>query len=185
MFFSFSARAEKCDYQYNKNSSILEWTAFKTNQRKGVKGTFKNITVKAKSAATISELIKGLTFSIDTFSVNSGDPARDKTLLEFFFKKAIKDGKINGSVKKITDKEIEVKFLVDGKVIMVPFTYTLDPKLKFTAKAETDMLSFGWKDAHKSLHEACKEQHKGEDGESKTWTDITLNVSTVFEKVCH
>ncbi len=181
--------APKCTYKYDNDSSLLEWTAFKTNARKPVKGHFKDVKVTTKpSATTIQELIKNTSFTIDMFTVLTGDVARDKNLLENFFKKAVADGRISGTVTKVTGNEngtIDVKFTFSGgKVVMVPFTYTIDAKNRLVAKADSDILSFGWKDAHKNIHEACKDLHKGEDGESKTWTDLTLNVTTVFKADC-
>ncbi len=188
VFLQFAWSAPKCEFKYDNDSSLLEWTAYKFTKRAPVKGHFKKIKVESKPAVSAAGLIKSINFEIDAFTADAGDPARNVNILEYFFKKAIVDGKIKGHVTKVNgdDKKgtVDVKFTVNGKVINQTFDYTIDEKNRFIARAESSVLSFGWKDALSSLHEACKELHKGDDGESKTWADINLYVTTVFEKDC-
>ena len=52
------------------------------------------------------------------------------------------------------------------------------------AKAAVDMMDFALQKPFDSIHQACEEQHTGEDGVSKTWTDLELALSGTFEKSC-
>lgn len=180
--------APVCDFKYNHDSSLLEWTAYKFTNRAPVKGHFKSIKVDAKPAKAVTELLKSTTFEIDATTVDAGDPARNTNVREFFFKVAVADGKMRGQVTKVTGNDekgtLDVKFTINGKVVTQSFDYTVDKKNRFVARAESDILRFGWKDALSSLNEACKELHKGEDGESKTWSDVSLYVTTVLNTKC-
>jgi len=67
---------------------------------------------------------------------------------------------------------------------VVPFAYTVTPAGEVTAKGSIDMLDFALKDAHDSIHQTCEELHKGQDGVSRTWTDVDLTLTGKFTKSC-
>jgi len=76
----------ECVYSLVKDSSSVNWTAFKTNARVGVKGHFDEFDVKLpKKVNSAAEALVGTSFNIVSKSVNTGDKVRDPKLVKFFF----------------------------------------------------------------------------------------------------
>lgn len=148
----------------------MEWTAFKTPKKVGVKGTFTDIKlndVKA-DAATLEESLKGANFVITTSSVSTNDAGRDEKLkVEFFAKMA---GNINGSFGEFKDGKVLVNLTMNGISKEKEFTYTVEgDALKL--KGGIDIIAdFTGQTAFDSLHAACKDLHEG-----KTFTEVELS----------
>lgn len=183
------AAAETCTYSVDPNGISLVWTAFKFTEKTAVNGKFNVRTVSGPtSASSPIELARGLAMEIDGASVETDNPARNATIGEFFFGKLAPSAKIQASVADVKGDEgkgtIDMKIAMNGVTRVVPFAYTATPAGEVTAKGSIDMLDFALKDAHDSIHQTCEELHKGEDGVSKTWTDVDLTVTGKFTKSC-
>ena len=77
-----------CAYSYDHSASEFIWTAYKYNQKTGVKGTFDDISVSGlEGNGSVADLFSGAEITIATESVNSGDPDRDPKIVEHFFGK--------------------------------------------------------------------------------------------------
>jgi polyisoprenoid-binding protein YceI len=178
------AWAEKCSYELVKDSVHTDWTAFKTSEKVAVNGTFKKIQVKGiTKGKSLAALAKTIDVEIDSASVDTGNPARDATLNEFFFAKLM--GKISGKVKKVSEKDhtLELALTMNKVQKTVPMTYEEQGE-SFVLKGDIDILNFKGEAAHKSIAEKCKDLHKGKDGISKTWTEVKLIIKADVKKTC-
>ena len=173
-----NANAESC--HYTLGSSKLEWTAYKTPQKLGVKGSFDKfeINTKKNQSKTIEKAIKDASFSLDSTTVNTGDPGRDERLVSFFFTKNKKAVKISGEVKSIKKDKVEVEFNINGTKKVVPMTLDIQDT-KVTLVGSIDVMDFVMGDNLSALAEACKVEHEG-----KTWSTVDLNLAAQFTKTC-
>ena len=148
----------------------LEWTAFKTPEKVGVKGTFNTIELNgAKDSGTIEEDIKEATFKIVPSSVNTTDPLRDGKLKDGFF--AMMTGDITGKFIDFKEGKATVEITMNGVTVQKEFAYTATGDvLKINGSIDI-IADFKGNKAFNSIHELCKELHAG-----KTWTDVEIAV---------
>ncbi len=158
-----------------QHSVRISWTAFKTNQKMAVSGSFTKVKVEGKTKAeSLSKLIQGLKVTIDPASVQTGNPGRDATIAEAFFKKI--DG-ISGEVVSISEKTLTLALQFNKQLKNVPLHLTVTNKKNFQATGSIDIRHFQAQDALQSLSERCQDLHRGPDGASKTWPDVELSLS--------
>ena len=62
----------------------------------------------------------------------------------------------------------------------LPFTYVISGK-EFQLKATMDISKWNAEKAVQALNVICKDLHKAADGISKTWDDVAINITTVFQ----
>ncbi len=148
----------------------LEWTAFKTPKKVGVKGTFDKMELTdVKEAATLLESLEGSKFTVETPTVNSKDPLRDDKLKAGFFAKMA--GNITGSFGAFKDGKVAVSITMNGVTKEKVFAYeSTESSVKINGSI--DMIAdFTANAAFDSIHELCKDLHEG-----KTWTDVDIAV---------
>jgi polyisoprenoid-binding protein YceI len=186
LFASVSfAETNNCSYELENGTVRIAWTAFKTSQKVAVNGAFKTIDIQGKNKAnSLSDLVQGLKISVDPLSIETGNPARDKTLAEFFFKKLSKS--ISGNIKNFSEKDQSFILVLNlnGHSRNVPFHYVFAEDKVFKANGSIDILKFGAAKALKSLNGQCYDLHKGPDGVSKTWSDVDLTFSGAINRHC-
>jgi polyisoprenoid-binding protein YceI len=180
------ADGKRCTYELEKESVHVGWTAFKTTQKLAVNGAFKGVHVEGghPQAETISDLLQGLKVTVDAFSVDTANPARDKTLVEFFFKKL--SPVISGEVKSasVKDQSFILQLSLNGRSREIPFHYHSDDRKNFKASGTLNITEFGAQKALMSLNKQCYDLHKGPDGVSKTWSEVELNLSGALVSHC-
>ncbi|MCB0392555.1 MAG: YceI family protein [Bdellovibrionales bacterium] len=197
-FLSLFSHAKNCEFSIENGSQTLTWTAFKTSKKLGVNGTFNDfqvirITPQKTIDTSIEQWLKNHSFAINVKSVNTKNPQRDKTLFEHFFsllKTSIEytpgDKFITGKLKKI-DKDkpglLMAELDINKVKKAIPMTYSYKDNW-LELKGHIDLLDFNLNDAHKSLHKSCFELHKGDDGISKTWTDVDLHGKIKINAKC-
>jgi hypothetical protein len=178
----------ECTYSLLKDSSSVNWTAFKTNARVGVKGHFDEFKVGLpENVSSPFEAIVGTTFNIETKSVNTGDLVRDPKLVQFFFNALTNGQIINGSIKSADGNEKEgnglIELLLNGMKKEIPYTYKIEGNIIYL-KTGINLDEWNGSDAVKSLNTACYDLHTGEDGVSKLWPDIEIEVIAMLKKDC-
>lgn len=165
------ATTEQVEAPVQKELSYsMEWTAFKTPNKVGVKGTFSDIKlneVKA-DATTLEEALKGANFVVVTSSVSTNDAGRDEKLKGQFFAKMV--GNINGFFGEFKDGKVIVNLTMNGISKEKEFAYTVEgDALKLNGSIDI-IADFTAQSAFDSLHEACKDLHEG-----KTWSDVEIS----------
>ena len=159
---------EKKEVELKKS---IEWTAFKTPEKVGVKGTFDDIQLNdyKADATTLEEGLTGANFVIVTSSVSTNDAGRDEKLKMEFFAKMV--GNISGYFGQFKDGKVLVNLTMNGLSKEKEFTYVATAD-SVTITGSIDILSdFTAQDAFDSLHNACKDLHEG-----KTWSDVDIVV---------
>lgn len=175
----FSA-TDICSVNYNPKASTLNWTAFKTPKKVGVKGQFTEFVVKTKKATTSDELLTGATFEVKTDSVSTNDKARDAKIFQFFFKTMKKDSKITGKVVKVHADKVETEFTFNGVTKPVTLYKKVDEAQNVINLTGTlNVLDFGMEKNLGTLTKACNALHEG-----VTWPDVNVELVAGFTKTC-
>lgn len=162
---------EKASYEYK-----LEWTAFKTPEKTGVKGTFDGITLNGiKDTGSVEQDLKDATFSIETSTVNTTDPMRDAKLKDGFFA-LMTGGTITGKFVDFKEGKAIIELTMNGVTVEKHWEYTAKEQA-IDIKGSIDILKdFKGDKPFAQLHELCKDLHEG-----KTWTDVDVAVQ-IFKK---
>ena len=167
--------ANECHYEM-KNLD-LEWEAYKTPLKIGVKGSFDNIIVNAQDKSSKKAFIKTTTLSINTASINSKNSGRDAKLVKFFFE--------TQKVKEITIKSIALDnhiltldITMNGITKQVPMKIEFDDEIE--AQGHIDLADFEMLPSLKTINKACYDLHKG-----KTWQDVEIEFEMKLKKVCN
>lgn len=189
------ASTDVCNYEVDSTSVRVDWTAFKTSQKVGVSGNFAEVVLAGElSNRDISKLFEDLEaeISLAPASIKTGNPARDQTLFDHFFKlfahSKVEDA-IHGQIKKMKFNKdrsggtFDLKVTMNNKTKLVPFKFDL-VKGDFTATGSIDVLDFGLSKALADLHKACEALHTGADGVSKTWPNVDLKLVAKIKSNC-
>ena len=162
-----------------KNS--INWVAYKTTDKLPVKGKFKKVNItKNGEGNTAKEAIDGAEFSIPVSSIFTADVSRDFKLKKFFFGVMDTTSLLSGALNISDDTNGIASITMNGVTADLPFTYTLKGnEFKLTATMNLD--NWNAQKAVESLNVACKVLHTGKDGITKTWNEVAINITTVFQ----
>lgn len=180
--------APTCIYGVNMEDVKFEWTAFKTTEKVGVKGTFDKIEIiNEKKEKNIADLLLNTKFSIDLSSLNSANKERDVKIINSFFGNLSNSDQFTGTIQEAKGNNeaggVIVLLKINGLENIVKMDYKIkDDFLKLAG--DLDLLNWKTEVSFEALNKACFDLHKGEDGVSKTWTDIHIEVSTMLHKDC-
>lgn len=179
-----AAGDDGCTYSYDPASTEFKWTAYKFTEKAGVGGSFDKIEARGLKSGSPEEVFGGLSFTVKTDSVNSGNETRDPKIRDSFFRTMQPDGDISGSVKSMGDGKAVVNIAFNGQSRDVAMEYGVDEAGVFTASGEIDVNEWGAQESLAALNKVCEDLHKGEDGKSKLWPDVSLSVKSTLKKDC-
>ena len=175
---------EVCTYNYNAESTIIGWTAFKFTEKKGVSGIFNESEVLiANPSEDMLQTLAGASFTIPVSSINSENPVRDEKLKNSFFGTMESTEIISGLVKSISDSLAVIEITMNGQSKEYTGTVTTDG-LKVSFSSTINMTDFEAQHAIDSLNTVCSAEHTSEDGSSKLWSEVDINVETTLVKDC-
>lgn len=175
-----------CTYSYLHDSTHVNWTAYKFTEKKGVKGTFDSVVVEGVANGAISpfDVFANMSFRILSSSVNTNDAARDQKILNYFFGKMIATSEISGKIVSVNEKgEAEVLIKMNNVEHNVLGVFTIQEN-KVSLQVEINMDHWNGQSAIASLNKECYELHKGEDGKSVLWPDVSVQIETTLQKIC-
>lgn len=158
----------------------INFTAYKTTEKVPVKGVFTKIEVlKGGEGNSVKEAMNGVEFKIPVSGIETKDNSRNYKIQKFFF--GVMENTINltGKLSLNDDTKGSAEFTMNGVTEKLPFEYTIEGNI-FTMKTVMDIEKWNARNAVESLNVACKELHKGADGVSKTWSEVTINVVSTF-----
>lgn len=162
-----------CMYRYNEGTSKLTWTGYKTTEKKGVPGSFNEITVSSEQSEDPKKVVESISFSIKTSSVETNDESRNQKIATLFFD-VMNTPFIEGKIMELKDDGNAIfEITMNDITIDVEGKYKLEGA-KFKWDSDIDVSSWNGMMAVESLNEACKDLHTGEDGVSKTWSEVKL-----------
>jgi len=173
-----------CRYKYDHEKTELIWTAYKYNQKTGVKGTFDDISVAGlEGEGSVADIFNGAEITINTGSVNSGDPTRDPKIIEHFFGTLEGGESMAMSITNVTEDAITFNVKMNGQEKEVVANYTQENNA-LDVRAEIDVNSWGAQGGIDQLNEVCEDLHKGADGVSILWPDVSLLITTELVEIC-
>ena len=160
--------------------TTIQWIAYKTTDKIGVKGTFNDFESENKDkVSSIEEIISTTKFKIPTSSVFSGNAPRDILIKTYFFGAMMNTDTIYGNFVSAKDGKGLVAIKMNNVEFENDFTYSFrNDSLKINASLLLD--NWNGYAALSSLHEQCFDKHTGPDGVSKTWPDVDLEIVSVF-----
>ncbi|MFZ9028767.1 MAG: YceI family protein [Crocinitomicaceae bacterium] len=172
-----------CMYRYNEGTSKLTWTGYKTSAKKGVPGSFNEITVSSEQNEDPKKVIESINFSIKTSSVETNDESRNQKISTLFFD-VMNTPFIEGKIKELKeDGKAVFEIMMNDITLDVEGDYKLDGAI-FKWSTDIDVSSWNGLMAVESLNEACKDLHTGEDGVSKTWSEVNLSLEVELLSDC-
>lgn len=162
------------------DSTKVNWTAYKTTDKVAVGGSFNEISLNdTKVGNTPQEVLEGARFSIPVSSVFTNNPDRDSKLKEFFFM-VMKDPEFLAGEIHTKDGSTSLLLTINGITKEVAVETSFENN-KFTVNGTLNLEDFGAQDAVASINKTCFDLHKGPDGVSKTWSEVAISGSVVFE----
>lgn len=162
------------------DSTIISWTAYKTTAKVPVKGQFSELIIEnAKKDSTMLGALNGLKFKIPVNSLFTNDTLRDGKLKKFFFGSMQNTNFIKGVLHMNNENTSMVELTMNGITRELPIAYIVtDQKVTIVGNMELD--NWQAKAALEALNLVCKDLHTGDDGISKTWSDVKIEVIIVL-----
>ena len=174
-----------CFYSYNPESTIMEWTAFKFNEKAPVKGTFTEINIEGTTEGDDAmAILKSLSFDMPVASIESQNEDRNAKIVKHFFG-TIGTQNLTGKVVELADNgdaTIEVTMNNMAKQVKGKYTF-VDGKFDFLATI--DVANWNANSGIEALNKICKDLHTGTDGVSKLWSTVDLTFSTTLKSDCN
>jgi hypothetical protein len=169
-------------YSIDSNKTEINWVAYKTTDKVPVKGKFTKVSITKKNIGkTFSETLDGTEFNIPISSLFTNNASRDYKLKTLFFGVMKNTQELTGTIHMTDASSGYVDFSMNGLTKMLPFTYkTFEKSIEINSIMDTD--TWQAQAAIASINNACYELHKGVDGISKTWSDVSINLNVYFKK---
>lgn len=169
------------DFSLKTAKNSIDWVAYKTTEKLPVKGKFKKVTItKNGEGNTAKEAINNTEFTIPVSSIFTADVTRDSKLKQFFFGVMDNTKLLSGKLNLSDNTNGIASITMNGVTADLPFTYTLEGK-EFKLNATMNLDNWNAQNAIDSLNVVCKELHKAADGISKTWNEVAINITSVFQ----
>lgn len=188
IFFSMDCGGSKpksCRFHYNPEKTTLKWTAYKFTRKAGVSGVFKSFQVQDVQAAdSIEVALAGMSFSIDTKSIDSNKPERDAKIIQYFFGKMAMADKISGKILSIQKGKASLELLMNGNRKTIPAVYQIDNQKQMSVEMDLNLKDWQAEEALSELNQQCKELHTGKDGKSILWPDVHVEIQSEFRMDC-
>jgi len=172
---------ENSAYSLKTAKNTVDWVAYKTTDKLPVKGKFKKVNItKNGEGNTAKDAINGAEFSIPVSSLFTADLSRDFKLKKFFFGFMDNTKLLSGTLIINDETNGTAAITMNGITKDLAFTYALEGK-KFKMNATMNLDDWNAQKAVESLNIACKDLHKATDGISKTWNEVAINITSVFQ----
>lgn len=179
-----AATKQACTYSFSPSQTVISFTAFKTSDKVAVGGKFNDAKLsQTAESENITNVFKDASFSINTSSVNTSNPDRDKKIVEHFFGSMMNTDKISGNVLALKDGEATLSITMNDSTQETSANYTIENET-ITLTGTIDVNSWGGLEAIASLNKVCDDLHKGADGISKLWSEVDIQIVSTLEKKC-
>ncbi|MCB1172607.1 MAG: YceI family protein [Leptospiraceae bacterium] len=176
-----------CTYAYNPRFTEIQWTAFKFISRAGVNGSFQEKTASAtESAPTAGDVFRNMSFTVNTDSVFTNNPNRDQKIKTAFFGTLANGALISGHVKSIDSAnqgKAQIELKLNEQTHLVDFAFESSPEGQFKATGSINVGDWQALPAIAALNKVCEEAHT-QDGVSKLWPDVNLQITTKLDSTC-
>lgn len=172
---------KKAAYVLQDANTSINWTAYKTTEKTPVKGQFQKVNITSGGTGeTLKEAINNTEFSVPVSSIFTKDTSRDFKIKKFFFAVMEQTQLLSGKLIIENDSLGYANLTMNGVTKKLPFNYTISDKT-FNMKGVMKITDWNAESALNSLNEACKDLHKGADGVSKTWDEVAIDITSIFQ----
>lgn len=163
-------------------NTVISFTAYKTTDKAPVKGVFKTVNFEKRKASDVEELLNGLEFSIPVSSLftNDATKTRDPKIMEFFFGAMLNTEMLSGTITS-ENGAYSAKVLMNGVENSMPLSVEISADNVLVATGTVNIAEWDALEALASLNKACFDLHKGLDGVSKTWEDVTVEITAKLQ----
>lgn len=176
---------QSCTWTANTSAATVGWTAFKFTEKTGVGGGFDTLKATGGSAVDAPwKALDGLSFEIDTASVNSNNPDRDAKIRATFFGSLVEAAAIKGTVKANSAGKATLTIAMNGAShdVVVDVKHTEGSPLSLSGVLDVE--TWGAGAAIGALNKVCEDLHKGKDGISKLWSEVAISAELPLKKSC-
>ena len=168
-------------YTVESKTTTINWIAYKTTSKVPVKGQFTEVTIEnSKKYSTAQEALNGLKFDIPVNSLFTKDTIRDAKLKKFFFGTMNDTKSISGIISMNNETSGSVELTMNGISQVLPITYVISDQM-VTMEAIMDLDNWQAQLAIETLNAACYDLHSGDDGISKTWSEVKIEVASYLK----
>lgn len=171
-------------YSLLQDSTKVSFTAYKTTEKVPVGGQFKKINLNnVTSGDTPLQALDGIEFSIPVSSLFTNDPTgtRDPKILEFFFG-VMKNTELISGVVKVEKGMISMDVTLNGETQNIPLEHEMIGDEKIVFNGVMDLENWDAMNAVSSINKACEILHTGNDGISKTWSEVAVKAEVLLQK---
>lgn len=174
------AKKSTAAFSLENAKNQIDFIAYKTTEKVPVGGQFKKVDIiSGGEGSTIKEAINNTEFSIPVSSLFTKNSSRDYKIKKFFFGIMDNTKLLSGKLVIENDSIGYANIKMNGVTEKVPFLYNIESNT-FSLKATMDVTKWNAIDALNSLNLVCKDLHRGADGVSKTWSEVSLDIVSVF-----
>lgn len=174
-------KKESSNLTIDAKLTSIKWIAYKTTSKIPVKGEFTSLEIDSlKTGITAIEVLNNLKFSIPVNSLHTNDTLRDGKLKKFFFGTMENTSTIYGEIHMLNETSGSVDITMNGITQTLPITYVISDRM-VTIEAIMDLDNWKAQAAITALNTVCAELHMGEDGISKTWSEVKIEVATYLK----
>ena len=171
----------KSIYSIDTSGTTVIWTAYKFTDKVGVKGSFDKFVLSPKTkSGSVENILQASRLSINTMSVNSDNNIRDPKLKESFFKIFHTDT-IRGEILKANQNKGTLALEMNSITKNIPFSYSLKTDTIFISTT-INLKEWNGEEAISTLNKVCYDLHKGTDGISKLWPDVSVSIKLPVNK---
>ncbi len=175
-------KKEPAQFSIEQKTITVKWTGYKTTDKVAVNGQFKEINItNGKSSATAIEALNGVKFSIPISSLFSNDNLRDNNLKQLFFGVMDATLSLTGTLNLNDDGTGNIDLLMNGVQQKIPVTYIASGQL-IEINGTMNLDDWHTQSALASLNKVCFGLHKGADGISKTWNEVSISAAIYLSK---
>lgn len=173
-------KIESVTYQLDKETVLINWVGYKYTNKTGVKGQMQTVNINNnQSKPSIEEALKGVEFSVPVSSIFSNNVSRDTKLKTLFFGVMDNTEMLSGTVTEVNNNKGVISLTMNNETHNLPFELNIQNKSAYL-KSTINLNTWHAQNALNSLHKACETLHTGEDGISKTWENVDLDITLNF-----
>ena len=167
-------------YTVKSASTTVKWTAYKTTEKVPVSGKFTTLKFNEKEGKTVIEALDGLLFSISVSSIFSDNEERDNKLKKSFFGAMLSPELLAGKIYFDENNNCFATIKMNNIKHDLPLEFKIENDKNVTLNGIMNLEDWNALEAIESLNKVCFDLHKGEDGISKTWNDVAVEITTTL-----
>ncbi len=163
----------------DSKSTSIKWIAYKTTSKLPVKGEFTQVEIDTtnRNSTSVNEALNNLSFKIPINSLVTNDSIRDGKLKQFFFGTMENTSEISGIIHLLNENSGTVDITMNGITQSLPISIVISDQMA-TIEAILDLDNWKAQAAITALNTVCGKLHSGDDGISKTWSEVKIEVAT-------